>query len=172
MTTAVLTGMPARLRDWLSRGHRQAHGDASTATSLDHLPVAASVFVIAIVTAGFAVLILQGPRHMQHPAQFAVLLAASVVASSLRLRPPLGTSASNLSASYSVDFAALRLIGREMTMLVAGASACAQSIFGTNRRNPVFRILFNAAALVLTVQAAGMAFTNFGGRPGEFEFET
>ena len=172
MTTAVLTGMPARLRDWWSRAHRAAHGDASTATSLDHLPVAAGVFVIAIVAVGFVVLVLQGPRELQHPGRFAVLLAASVLASSLRLRLPLGTSASNLSISYSVDFAALLLIGREMTMLVAGASACAQSIFGTNRRNPVFRILFNAAALVLTVQAAGMAFTAFGGRPGTFEFQT
>src|SRR5262249_19309725 len=157
--------------DWLSRGHQADHEDASTATSLDRLPVAASVFVVAVVATGFAVLLLQGPRHMQHPAQFAVLLAASVVASSLRLRLPLGTSASNLSISYSVDFAALLLIGREMTMLVAGASACAQSIFGTSRRNPVFRILFNAAALVLTVQAAGLAFTTFGGRPGEFDFQ-
>ena len=48
-------------------------------------------------------------------------------------------------------------------MLVAGASACAQSVFGTSRRNPVFRILFNTAALVLTVQAAGTA---FGARSG------
>src|SRR5512138_1033879 len=172
MTTAVLTEMPARFRDWLSRAHRPAQGDASGATSLDHLPVAASVFVIAVVAVGFVVLVQQGPRHIEHPRQFAVLLAASVLASSLRLRLPLGTSASNLSISYSVDFAALLLIGREMTMLVAGASACAQSIFGTSRRNPVFRILFNSAALVLTVQAAGMAFTNFGGRPGDFQFQT
>ncbi len=121
--------------------------------SLEHLPVSASVFVIAVVALGCAVLIIQGPRQITHPTQFVALLAASVLASSLRLRLPLGTSASNLSISYSVDFAALLLIGREMTMLVAGASACAQSIFGTNRRNPAFRILFNASALVLTVQA-------------------
>ena len=80
MTAAVLTGMPARLRDWMSRGRRPASGDASGATSLDHLPVAASVFVVSVVAAGFAVLILQGPHHLQNPAQFAVLLAASVVA--------------------------------------------------------------------------------------------
>ena len=112
--------------------------------------------MIAVVAVGCVVVILQGPRQITHPTQFLALLAASVLASSLRLRLPLGTSASNLSISYSVDFAALLLIGREMTMLVAGASACAQSIFGTNRRNPAFRILFNAAALVLTVQAAGV----------------
>jgi diguanylate cyclase (GGDEF)-like protein/PAS domain S-box-containing protein len=172
MTGAVsFTGTLGWIRDKVLRSHRPAQGDASTAMSLEHLPVAASVFVIAVVAVGFVVLVLQGPHQITHPAQFAALLGASVLASSLRLRLPLGTSASNLSISYSVDFAALLLIGREMTMLVAGASACAQSIFGTNRRNPVFRILFNAAALVLTVQAAGMTFTYFGGVPGSFEIQ-
>jgi diguanylate cyclase (GGDEF)-like protein/PAS domain S-box-containing protein len=166
------TGTLGRFRNWLSRSHEPLKGDASRAMSLEHLPVSASVFVIAVVAVGVTVLILEGPRHIIHPTQFIALMAASVVASSLRLRLPLGTSASNLSISYSVDFAALLLIGREMTMLVAGASACAQSIFGTNRRNPAFRILFNAAALVLTVQAAGYTFTHFGGRPGELDLQS
>ncbi|HEY1302418.1 MAG TPA: EAL domain-containing protein [Vicinamibacterales bacterium] len=52
MSAAVLTAMPARLRDWLSRGHQGDHGDASTATSLDSLP--AAVFVVAVVAIGFA----------------------------------------------------------------------------------------------------------------------
>ena len=163
------TGVLGWVRDWVSRSHEPAKGDASRAMSLEHLPISASVFVIAVVAVGCVVVILQGPREITHPAQFAALLAASVLASSLRLRLPLGTSASNLSISYSVDFAALLLIGREMTMLVAGASACAQSIFGTSRRNPAFRILFNAAALVLTVQAAGVTFTYFGGKPGDLD---
>ena len=172
MSAVSSTGTLGWVRDWLSRSHEPAKGDASRAMSLEHLPVSASVFVIAVVAVGCVVLILQGPRQITHPTQFIALLAASVLASSLRLRLPLGTSASNLSISYSVDFAALLLIGREMTMLVAGASACAQSIFGTNRRNPAFRILFNAAALVLTVQAAGMTFTYFGGQPGELDFQS
>jgi diguanylate cyclase (GGDEF)-like protein/PAS domain S-box-containing protein len=163
------TGVRDWVRDWVSRSHEPAKGDASRATSLEHLPIAASVFVIAVVAVGCVVLVLHGPRQITHPAQFVALLAASVLASSLRLRLPLGTSASNLSISYSVDFAALLLIGREMTMLVAGASACAQSIYGTNRRNPAFRVLFNAAALVLTVQAAGVTFAYFGGRPGNLD---
>jgi diguanylate cyclase (GGDEF)-like protein/PAS domain S-box-containing protein len=163
------TGVLGWVRDWVSRSHEPAKGDASRAMSLEHLPISASVFVIAVVAVGCVVVILQGPRQITHPTQFVALLAASVLASSLRLRLPLGTSASNLSISYSVDFAALLLIGREMTMLVAGASACAQSIFGTNRRNPAFRILFNAAALVLTVQAAGVTFAYFGGEPGEVD---
>jgi diguanylate cyclase (GGDEF)-like protein/PAS domain S-box-containing protein len=173
MTGAVsFTGTLGWVRDRLLRSHRPAQGDASRAMSLEHLPVAASVFVIAVVAVGFVVLVLQGPRQITHPAQFMALLAASVLASSLRLRLPLGASASNLSISYSVDFAALLLIGREATMLVAGASACAQSIFGTHHRNPTFRILFNAAALVLTVQAAGATFTYFGGQPGSLEIQS
>jgi diguanylate cyclase (GGDEF)-like protein/PAS domain S-box-containing protein len=165
------TGLLGWIRDWV-RSHQPAKGDASRAMSLEHLPISASVFVIAVVAVGCVVVILEGPRHITHPRQFLVLLAASVLASSLRLRLPLGTSASNLSISYSVDFAALLLIGREMTMLVAGASACAQSIFGTNRRNPAFRILFNAAALILTVQAAGVTFAYFGGRPGDLDLSS
>ena len=172
MSAVSSTSALGWVRDWVSRSHEPAKGDASRAMSLEHLPISASVFVIAIVAIGVVVLVRQGPHSITHPTEFVVLLAASVLASSLRLRLPLGTSASNLSISYSVDFAALLLIGREMTMLVAGASAGAQSVFGTNRRNPTFRILFNAAALVLTVQAAGMTFTHFGGRPGELDFQS
>ena len=172
MSAVSLTSTFGWVRDWLSRSHEPAKGDASRAMSLEHLPVSACVFVIAIVAIGCVVLILQGPRQITHSTHFIALLVASVLASSLRLRLPLGTSASNLSISYSVDFAALLLIGREMTMLVAGASACAQSIFGTNQRNPAFRILFNAAALVLTVQAAGLTFTHFGGRQGELDLQS
>src|SRR5262245_32821805 len=116
------------IRDRFSRSHEPVKGDASRATSLEHLPVAASVFVISVVAAGFAVLIFMGPRRIEQPTLFFALLVASVLASSLRLRLPLGTAAANLSISYSVDFAALLLIGKEMTMLVAGVSACAQSM--------------------------------------------
>ena len=62
-----------------------------------------------IIAAGAAVLALLGPRQVADPLLFATLLAASALASSLRLRVPLGASASNLSVSYTVDFAALLL---------------------------------------------------------------
>ena len=108
-------------------------------TPLRSQPLAATFFVALIIAAGAAVLALWGPRQVANPALFATLLAASALASSLRLRVPLGPSSSNLSVSYSVDFAALLLIGTELTMLVAGVSAWLQSAFGHDRRNPVFR---------------------------------
>jgi diguanylate cyclase (GGDEF)-like protein/PAS domain S-box-containing protein len=132
-------------------------------------PLPASLFVSAVIATGCAVLVFWGPKEVPNPAQFAWLLAASALASSLRLRLPLGASSSNLSISYSVDFAALLLIGTELTMLVAGVSAWIQSTFGHDRRNPIFRTVFNAAALVLTVKAAGATFAYLGGQPGALE---
>ena len=136
----------------------------------DSQPLGATLFVSVIIAAGATVLTLWGPRQVPNPVLFGTLLAASAIASSLRLKVPLGASSSNLSVSYSVDFAALLLIGTDLTMLVAGVSAWLQSAFGHDRRrNPVFRTVFNAAALVLTVKAAGLAFQYMGGQPGSLD---
>ena len=149
------------------RGRRGQAPSSEPEDALRSQPPAARLFVGAIIAAGALVLAFWGPRHVPNPILFATLLAASALASSLRLRVPLGVSSSNLSISYSVDFAALLLIGTELTMLVAGVSAWLQSTLGhDHKRNPVFRVVFNTAALVLTVRAAGWAFEFMGGQPG------
>jgi len=149
------------------RGRRGQAPSSEPEDALRSQPPAARLFVGAIIAAGALVLAFWGPRHVPNPILFATLLAASALASSLRLRVPLGVSSSNLSISYSVDFAALLLIGTELTMLVAGVSAWLQSTLGHDqKRNPVFRVVFNTAALVLTVRAAGWAFEFMGGQPG------
>jgi diguanylate cyclase (GGDEF)-like protein/PAS domain S-box-containing protein len=130
-------------------------------------PLSATIFVATIIAAGVIVLALFGPRHVPDPVLFGTMLAASALASSLRLRVPLGAKASNLSVSYCVDFSALLLIGTELAMVVAGISAWLQSAFGNDRRNPVFRTVFNAATLVLTVKTAGVVFVYMGGQPGD-----
>jgi diguanylate cyclase (GGDEF)-like protein/PAS domain S-box-containing protein len=97
---------------------------------------------------------------------FVALLICSCVASAFKVRLPLGTRASsNLSVSYAVDFASLLLLGPNLTMIVAAASAVVQSTVRTARRNPLFKILFSAAVLVLTVQWAGWVFTALDGQP-------
>ena len=97
---------------------------------------------------------------------FIGLLLASSLASSHRLRLPLGANSSTLSVSYATDFAALFLIGTDLTMVVAATSAFAQSTVvaphGPSKKNPPVRVAFNVAALVLTVQAAGAAVHAFG----------
>ena len=82
----------------------------------------------------------------------------------MKVRLPLGAGASNLSVSYTVDFASLLILGASETMLIAGFSALTQSTFNTARRNPLYRKLFSTAALILTVQGAGWMFTSLGGR--------
>jgi diguanylate cyclase (GGDEF)-like protein/PAS domain S-box-containing protein len=146
----------------------QSQSDATAATQ----PLAATLFVSLVIAMGTAVLVGWGPRRVPNPILFATLLAASALASSLRLRVPLGASSSNLSVSYSVDFAALLLIGTELTMVVAGVSAWLQSAVGHDRRNPAFRMFrtfFNAAALILTVKAAGLVFQYLGGQNGSLD---
>src|SRR5262245_38660664 len=119
---------------------RAAIGQPDEATRSQ--PLGATLFVTAIIVAAAAVLVFFGPRYVADPGLFLSLLAASALASSLRLRVPLGVTSSNLSISYSVDFAAMLLIGTELTMLVAGVSAWIQSTFGHDRRNPVSRTIF------------------------------
>jgi diguanylate cyclase (GGDEF)-like protein/PAS domain S-box-containing protein len=143
--------------------------DADHAKGRERQPLAVTLFVWAIIAAAGVVLVLAGPRSLPDPTLFMVLLAASALASSLQLNLPLGSNSFNLSISYSVDFAALLLIGTELTMLVAGVSAWVQSTFGHGARNPISRTVFNGAALVLTVKAAGTTFEYLGGHPGAVE---
>ena len=132
------------------------------------LPWSARLFVGGTIGVAGVVLATHVPTSPPNPLLFVALAIASTVASGLKLRLPLGTSASNLSVSYTIDFASLVLLGADPTMVVAALSACAQSTFRTAKRNPAFRILFNMAALILTVQAAGWVFTVLGGQVGVF----
>ena len=68
-----------------------------------------------------------------------------------------------MSVSYAVDFASLLLLGPHETMLVAAGSAFSQCHLNSKERNPLYRTLFSMASLVITVQAAGLAFHLLGG---------
>src|SRR4051794_34719634 len=68
-----------------------------------------------------------------------------------------------MSVSYAVDFAALLLLGADQTMIVAAASAWSQCTFRTQSRSATYRTLFSMASLVLTVKAAGWAYSQLGG---------
>ena len=136
------------------------------------LPLAARLFVIAVIGLASAVLIARVPSAAPPSlAMFALLALASSLASGLKLRLPLGSSASNLSVSYTIDFAALLLLGPDPTMFVAGLSALTQSTIRIARRNPLYRVLFNVAALILTVQMTGWAFHALGGQRAIFDLE-
>jgi diguanylate cyclase (GGDEF)-like protein/PAS domain S-box-containing protein len=130
------------------------------------LPRAGLVYVSCVIAAGVALLLWHFPRSVPDIGLFVGLLLASSLASSHRLRLPLGANSSTLSVSYATDFAALFLIGTDLTTVVAATSAFAQSTVITapdaSPKKPPVRVAFNVAALVLTVQVAGLAVHAFG----------
>ena len=141
----------------------------SPTSSVRDLSVAARAFVAGTVLAGAVVLVVNFPTQDVNVPLFLAFALASSLASTVKVRLPLGTGSSNLSVSYTVDFASLLVLGPGPTMVVAAVSAMTQSAFGTSRRNALHRILFSAAALVLTMQVAGWVFTVLGGRAGVFD---
>src|SRR5258705_996552 len=132
---------------------------------MNDLPVAARLYVGAVLVAGAIVLALCAPHNLVHPILFAVLLLCSSVASALKVSLPLVSSGSTMSVSYAVDFAAVLLLGADATMLVAAASAWSQCTFRTKSHAAAYRTLFSMASLVLTVKAAGLVYVWLGGRP-------
>jgi diguanylate cyclase (GGDEF)-like protein/PAS domain S-box-containing protein len=136
---------------------------------LRDLPVVARALVAGTVLAGAMVFAANLPAARVNLPLMAALTLASSLASAVKVRLPLGTGSSNLSVSYTIDFASLLLLGPSATMVVAAASAITQSACGTARHNALHRVAYSAAALVLTVHAAGWVFTVLGGRVGVFD---
>jgi len=132
---------------------------------MKQLPLAARVYVGAVVVAGAAAMLAFAPHTIAHPALFIGLLLCSSLASALKVNLPLaGGSGSTMSVSYAVDFASLLLLGANETMLVAATSAWAQCTFRVkNDTRSVHRVLFSMASLVLTVKIAGLTYSLFGG---------
>ncbi len=137
---------------------------------MSDLPVAARLYVSAVLAAGAVVFALFLPRTIADPILFAALLFLSSLASALKVNLPLTTSGSTMSVSYAVDFAALLLLGADQTMIVAAASAWSQCTFRTQSRAAPYRTLFSMAALVLTVKAAGLVYVWLGGAPPSAPF--
>jgi diguanylate cyclase (GGDEF)-like protein/putative nucleotidyltransferase with HDIG domain len=129
------------------------------------LPIAARLYVGAVLAAGAVVLGVFAPRAMPQPALFVALLLFSSLASALKVSLPLTKSGSSMSVSYAVDFASLLLLGADATMFVAAASAWSQCTFRMKKRNPPYRTLYSMASLALTVKATGLVYQWLGGTP-------
>ena len=138
------------------------------------MPVAARVYVCAVIAAGAALLVYNFPLEIFENRYrlylLLLLMALSSITSIFKVNLPLARSGSTMSVSYAVDFASLLLLGPDETMLVAAASAYSQCTFRTQERNPIHRTLFSMACLVVTVQAAGEAYYYLGGELVDFTF--
>jgi diguanylate cyclase (GGDEF)-like protein/putative nucleotidyltransferase with HDIG domain len=130
------------------------------------LPLAARTYVASVIVVSIALLVVSVPQaKFEQPFLFIALLILSSATAALKVHLPLTTSGSTMSVSYAVDFASLLLLGPHETMLVAAGSAFSQCNLNRKERNPLYRTVFSAASLVITVHAAGLAFTALGGTP-------
>src|SRR5579872_2941873 len=105
------------------------------------LPIAARLFVGAVLTAGALTVVVYAPRSFDNFGLFVLLLCCSSLASALKVNLPLASSGSTMSVSYAVDFASLLLIGADHTMIVGAASAFSQCTFRTQTRSAPYRTL-------------------------------
>src|SRR5437762_4759505 len=126
---------------------------------MNQLPLAGRVYVALVILAGAIVMAISLPLadFTHQPVLFAALVALASGFAALKVTLPLTTSGSTMSVSYAVDFAALLLLGPHEAMVVAVASAFCQCHVNNKEKNPLYRTIFNMAALVLTVQGAGLA---------------
>jgi diguanylate cyclase (GGDEF)-like protein/putative nucleotidyltransferase with HDIG domain len=128
------------------------------------LPTAARYYVSAVIVCGLALMAVCLPlATFRQPVLLLGLLVLSSMSAALKVYLPLTTSGSTMSVSYAVDFASLLLLGPHETMLVAAGSAFSQCHLNSKEHNPLYRTLFSVASLIITVQAAGLAFRLLGG---------
>jgi diguanylate cyclase (GGDEF)-like protein/putative nucleotidyltransferase with HDIG domain len=131
---------------------------------MKQLPVAARVYVTAVIAVGLALLLVCLPlARFDQPLLFVALFILSTLSTVLKVSLPLTTGGSTMSVSYAVDLAALLLLGPHETMLIAVAGGLGQCNLRSRERNPPYRTLFSVAALVITVQGAGLAALALGG---------
>jgi PAS domain S-box-containing protein len=135
----------------------------------ESMPVAARLYGGAVIGTGALLLVACFPRSVPDPLLFLTVLLLGIFSSAFKLSLPLSKSGATISVSYVADLMALMLVGPNLTMLMAGASAWSQCGLQLRRQTSVFRTLFSVAAIVITVQATGLAYTLLGGVPGHFD---
>ena len=127
---------------------------------MKQLPLPARVYVATVIAIGAALLAICLPSAtFAQRNLFLAFVAISSLSAALKVTLPLASSVSTMSVSYALDFASLLLIGPHETMLVAAASAFSQCQLNSKERNPAYRTLFSMASLIITVEAAGFAFS-------------
>ena len=131
------------------------------------LPLPARAYVATVVLAGAALLVVLAklPALGQLPV-FLTLALATILTSTLKLQLPTTKNRATMSLSFVVDFAALLLFGPQQAMLITAVGAVSQATTKVAHKNPLYRTLFSVSALVVTVQAAGLAYRVSGGTFG------
>jgi diguanylate cyclase (GGDEF)-like protein len=132
------------------------------------LPVGARCYIAAVTGLGAAALMLALQQISERDAPLLTALAVlSLITAFAKTTLSVPGSASTLSFCYVIDFTALLVLGPAAATLTSALGVWAQGTFRARRRGPRYRTWFSIGALALTVQAAWLTYTRFGGNAGE-----
>ena len=127
------------------------------------------VAAFAVIAIGAGVLLgLAGWPQPHRTLEFSGLILAAILASALATQQSTTKDWATMPPSFVIDFTTLLLLGPQATMLVAIAGAVMQGLMDARRPHWSRRLLFNAATVVVAVQAAGLAHRALGGTTGTF----
>jgi PAS domain S-box-containing protein len=124
-------------------------------------------YVGAVIVAGTVLLALHLHEVVEHPYGFAALLALASLLSALKIHVPLARGWATMSTSFAALLMALLTLGYGSALAIAAVSGWVQSAFHSKTRSPLYRHIFNAAMLALSVGVAGGAFRFLGGTLGQ-----
>jgi diguanylate cyclase (GGDEF)-like protein/putative nucleotidyltransferase with HDIG domain len=122
-------------------------------------------FVSALALAAVGVLLAHAPLvSLTHPTVFVLLAVAAFLSGRFALQGP-GDACCRmvLSVAHAGVFAAMLLLGPDAAMFVAAAAAAGEAALTSAPQRPWYYLLFRLSALVVTVQAAGLAYLALGG---------
>jgi signal transduction histidine kinase/CheY-like chemotaxis protein len=128
------------------------------------LPIAAQLYVAAVILAGTAGLAMFFPRTLPQPLLFLVLTSFACLTSAWKVNLPIPvTNGSTLSVSYAANLMSLLLLGPGHAVLIAVAGALIQCRYKAKQPYPVYRTVFSSAAAVITMAATGAVYVWLGG---------
>src|SRR3954468_22926383 len=132
--------------------------------SLRSLPIAAQLYVGAVVVAGAFTFVAFFPLTFPRPLLFAALLVSACVTAAWKVNLPISlASGSTLSVAHAAELMSVLLLGPSYAMLVAIVGAWTQCTFRVKRRYPLYRTVFSAAMQAVSIVIAAKVYAWLGG---------
>jgi diguanylate cyclase (GGDEF)-like protein/putative nucleotidyltransferase with HDIG domain len=125
---------------------------------MSDLPLRGRLYLGFVTLAGAALMLfgLSRANFLSEPVALVALIGLTSVTAALDIALPFTASGSVMSVAYAVDFASLLLLGPDQAMLVAAAGALAACRLKKKDTQSLRDTLFSMAAMVITVQSAGL----------------
>ena len=128
------------------------------------LPIAAQLYIVAVILAGAGSLALSFPRTTPPPLLFLLLMAFACLTSAWKVNLPIPvTNGSTLSVSYAANLMSLLLLGPAHAVIIAMAGAWVQCRYKAKAPYPFYRTVFSFAAAAITMATTGAVYVALGG---------